>query len=51
MYKGEDMNTSMKGHVVKMDYERPSFFSRNLLEKEHGRPGGSQETVRPSGLG
>ena len=51
LYKGEDNKASMKGRVVEMDYERPSFFSRNLLEKEHGKPGGSQETVRPSGLG
>ena len=50
LYKGED-NSAVKGRVVEMDYERPSFFSKNLLEKEHGRPGGSQETVRPSGLG
>ena len=41
LYKGEDNKASMKGRVVEMDYERPSFFSRNLLEKEHGKPGGS----------
>ena len=51
LYKGEETNSSVKGRVVEMEYERPSFFSKNLLEKEHGQPGGSQETVRPSGLG
>ena len=51
VYKGETHSTSSEGRVVEMDYERPSFFSQNLLEKEHGRPGGSQETVRPSRLG
>ena len=51
LYKGEEQNPAVKGRVVEMEYERPSFFSKNLLEKEHGKPGGSQETVRPSGLG
>ena len=50
LYKGEEKG-GMKGHVVEMEHERPSFFSQNLLQKEYGKPGGSQETVRPSGLG
>ena len=51
VYKGEDPSPGLQGRVVEMDYERPSFFSQNLLQKEHSRPGGSQETVKPSGLG
>ena len=51
IYKGETQSNSSGGRIVEMDYERPSFFSQNLMEKEHGRPGGSQETVRPSRLG
>ena len=51
VYKGETHGNSSEGRVVEMDYERPSFFSQNLMEREHGRPGGPQETVRPSRLG
>ena len=51
VYKGETQSNSSEGRVVEMDYERPSFFSQNLMEREHSRPGGSQETVRPSRLG
>ena len=51
VYKGEDQSSGLKGRVVEMDYERPSFFSQNLMQKEYSRPGGSQETVKPSGLG
>ena len=50
LYKGDSNEGSVKGRVVEMDYERPSFFSQNLLQKEHGNPA-TQETVRPSGLG
>ena len=50
LYKGESNEGSLKARVVEMDYERPSFFSQNLLQKEHGKPA-IQETVRPSGLG
>ena len=52
LYKGEHKDgAAVKGRIVEMDYERPLFFSQNLLQKEYGKPGGSQETVRPSGLG
>lgn len=51
LYQGENKDGAVKGRIVEMDYERPSFFSKNLLQKEYGKPGGSQETVRPSGLG
>jgi len=50
LYKGED-KSSVKGRVVEMDYERPSFFSQNLMQKSFGKPGSDQETVKPSGLG
>ena len=51
IYKGETHSNSSQGRVVEMDYERPAFFSQNLMEREHGKPGGNQETVRPSRLG
>ena len=51
LYKGEDQSSAGPGRVVEMEYERPTFFSQNLLQREHGRPRGSQDTVRPSGLG
>ena len=51
LYQGENKDGAVKGRTVEMDYERPSFFSKNLLQKEYGKPSGPQETVRPSGLG
>jgi len=51
VYKGEGTSGNSNVRLVEMEHERPSFFSQNLLQKEHGKQSGPQETVKPSGLG
>ena len=51
VYNGEGGSAPSSHRLVEMDEERPAFFSQNLLQKEHGKASGPQETVKPSGLG
>eukprot|EP00092_Neocalanus_flemingeri_P025841 GFUD01028008.1.p1 GENE.GFUD01028008.1~~GFUD01028008.1.p1 ORF type:complete len:203 (+),score=72.45 GFUD01028008.1:63-611(+) len=51
VYKGEGSSVTSSMRVVEMEHERPAFFSQNLLQKEHGKQTGPQQTVKPSGLG
>merc|ERR1711874_671107 len=50
LYKGEERRVADDKKVVEMEYERPAFFSKNLLQKPHGRQP-TATTVRPSELG
>ena len=51
LYKGEEeQRVPDDKKVVEMEYERPAFFSKNLLQKPHGvQP--TSTTVRPTQLG
>ena len=51
VYNGEGGSAPSSHRLVEMEEERPAFFSQNLLQKEHGKASGPQETVKPSGLG